>query len=277
MREDRFYSPRADSCRLNVFIAFKKYAQKWVREVKTRHRPDSAHPDGRTKESPSCHPRISVFEPQDSKHGGALFCGSKIVGTPNLVEFEKVYDRNGNLLDQEAPWVQEMRDVQRDVRSFYDRSNVFFPERQKDWEDFFAYDVPWKGLPDVPEERLPVWTLDLPDEPLQPPDEREAAAEQILADTGFDEEGKLRYLYRDGVDIANYVPVQLRATFNGRFMDGVKHVAADDKLGESAFEIIDFRRSSIAFQVGIKRFLARNRSGAVAQPGCGGHLCWSFP
>lgn len=218
--------PRLRHTSLCVYMALKKYATKWVREVKTRHRGQD-----KPRENPSCRPKLCLYQPIDNRHGGFLFCREELQGEPELVPFEKVYDDKGNLIEP-APWLPLMQSLKNDVESFYDRSTVFWPERRRDWEEFFLYDVPWEGLSSVPPDRLPVFALRGGQGPTQRQRDNDAAALEILANTGHDEEGRMRYLYSHGKDVADYDPVTLRATFGGRLMDGIKFVAQDEQLGE---------------------------------------------
>ena len=185
-------------------MALKKYSQKYVREVKTRHRTGSNGPEtDRLQEFPTCKPKLCLWEPSDSKHGGKLFCQGEITGEPEYVAFEKHYDRNGKELPPPASWVPELRTVWKHLkeRNFH-KSGVYFPERIKDWNYFFGSQVPWDGLGAVPKDKLPKFALCRPAPKEVGVDRQEAAGREVLQQAGLDGDGRLRLFYKDGKDVA---------------------------------------------------------------------------
>lgn len=210
----------------------KKYSQRLVREVKTRHmRGSNSKDDDKLRSHPSCKPKICDFWPPESRHGGFEFCVAVIEGVPDYFDFTKVYDEHGIEMEVPPAWVAELQEVKNGVEACYNKSGVFWPNRIASWNRFFD-EVPWKGIVDIPQDKLPDFRL-----PLQRTDsvhlsEEEAHAADFLKTTGLDEQGRLRYGYKDGKDVAQYDHAKLRATYGGRLMDGVKYVASDEQIGK---------------------------------------------
>lgn len=215
--------------RQKVYMQVKKYAQKYAREVKTRHRTGSDTPEtDRLRSMPTCKPKMCNFLPEDSKHGGWLFCGGPIMGKPDLVDF--MLDDEGNNHDpSESPWVTTLLEVWKNLKEHYDKGYVFYPEREESWENFFNKQVPWNGLESLQHDRLPVFELVPPDVAEETTEDGEIT--KMLQSVGQDEQGRRRFLYKDGKDVAVYEPAKLWANFSGRMLDGTTLDEAEKKKG----------------------------------------------
>lgn len=196
-----------------MYVQVRKYASTQVREVKVRHRDNTA------RSWPKCKPRLCTWHPSDSKHGGRLYCTDKIEGEPELVEFG-----GGG----QGGWWKSLKKVQKDVKSYYMKTSVFFPERKASWNNFFEQYVPWDGLASLPDERKPVFKLSTDPKPAQ---ERsvDPRVTKLLNSTGRDDEGRQRLWYSEGKDVAVYEPAKIWANFSGRMVDDTMYSMAAQK------------------------------------------------
>jgi len=219
--------------RFNAYMAIKKWASMIAREVKTRHMKGSrSYETDRPLSFPKCRPKTSLFKPNDSKHGGLLFCGGEIVGEPPLIDVSKAYDKHGNEVDEDVPWIAQMHELMGDIKGEYDKGTVFFPERKDDWDHFFK-EVPWNGLQSLSDGRLPEFSVVMPRDTEEattaPSDE---AADDFMKKAGLDEHGRLRLFYKNGADTAAYTPTMLWAHFGGKAVDGTSIVTRRRQAGE---------------------------------------------
>lgn len=226
----------------------KKYSQKFAREVKTRHRTDSDKPEtDRLRSAPTCKAKLCEFQPQDSAHGGWIYCGGKIVGKPELVDFmQKGNDRHDKKRDdahrdqggddrrdeEEAPWMDKLLRVWKHLKEHYDKGYVFHPEREDCWEKFFNEEVPWNGLATLANDgRIPQFELTPPEDVGESTEDGEIV--NMLKTVGVDEQGRRRFEYKNGKDVAVYEPAKMWVNFSGRMLDGTLASVADQKKGGS--------------------------------------------
>ena len=208
-------------------MALKKWSSYTAREVKTRDwvQGSTSCEDDNLRGWPEWKPVTCQFRPNDSKHGGKLFCTSEITGEPPLVDIMKIHDGDGKELGP-ASWLEEMDLLMVDVRKEFDAvPTVWRDARRADWEHFDAKMVPRRGLTSLEDTgRLPTFALDTSAAKRPPvPTPGDRAAEDIMHNLGWDASGRLRLCYENGVDTAKYEPALLWANFNGRLVDGTTY------------------------------------------------------
>jgi len=221
-----------------VYTALKKWSSPVAREVSTRVVSASGRYEGdQEREWPFTKPKACTFQPNNSKHGGYVWCTGEITGEPPLVDPIKHYDEGGNEMEGSSlpPWVGTMRTVQENVSEEFKRTSIFSEEQKADWDRFFNRGVPWGGLKSVPAGRLPVFAVDTSGAAGNP--ERgvgDYGAAVIANVVGRDGSGRVRMYYKDGKDVAEYETAIMTANFSGMTADGTSTITRKQQESKSA-------------------------------------------
>ena len=171
----------------------------------------------RLRKHPTCKPKLCTYQPNDSKHGGKLFCTGEITGEPPLVEFDKDVDKDG--LEKPAGWVSQVESVRQSIELYFKKDSVFTKKRQESWKRFFR-GVPFGGLESLRSaNREPVFGVNL--QLLEGKGwHQEGDDTELLKNVGFDSGGRLRVFYKGGKGVAVYEPARVWANFGGKLVGG---------------------------------------------------------
>ena len=222
-KADLYHIVQLSVLRWKVYVALKKWSSFTAREVKTRDwvQGSTSCEDDSVRAWPEWKPVACQFRPNDSKHGGKLFCTSEVVGEPPLVDIMKVYDAGGSEKGS-ASWLGEV--VLR-VRRAYGVRTVWHGDRRAGWEYFCTEVVPRRGTNSLEDTgRLPTLALDTSAAKRPPaPTPGDCAAKDIVHNLGRGASGRVRLCFKDGVDTAKYEQALLWANFSGRLVDGTSY------------------------------------------------------
>lgn len=151
----------------------------------------------------------SVWEPDDSKHGGKLFLCGDLSGSPDYEDF--------GVGDGAEKWRAKMLDVKTGLEQNFTCSHIFNHERTAAWRDFLER-YPWGGLKDVPLSERPPFSIPTFSERLCQSGEEEV--DKLVVSTGEDKAGRPRLYFQQGMDKMDYPRAESLATYNGYFLDG---------------------------------------------------------
>jgi hypothetical protein len=206
----------------------------YVREVKTRHMKNSRSSEtDQLRSNPSCKTKLCTYTPNDSKHGGMLYCNGLIEGEPSLVQFHQSFSRDHEVLEGQAPgWIEELHAVERGLEKAFDQSAVFWPRRQASWKMWMA-SLPYGGPDSLPDDIRPTFAVSRPKTAGMKPGRNDDMSSLILGRVGQDKEGRDRLDFKDGEDVADYKPDRIWVTFNGRTLDGGDQELSKRQRGKS--------------------------------------------
>lgn len=208
-----------------MFIQTRRYSATRAREVMTRDMEGSSS-YATDKKLPF--PRLvavrSVWEPDDSKHGGKLYLSGQLCGAPVYEDFGV-----GKSADK---WRAHMEDVKKGLEQNFISSHIFNERRMAEWRTFLeAY--PMGGLKDVPlSERPPFSIPSFPDRPSRMENEE---VDKLVVNTGEDKAGKPRLYFKRGEDTLEYQRADSKATYSGYHLDGRAFGKKRAVQGESEF------------------------------------------
>lgn len=153
---------------------------------------------------------LSVWEPDDSKHGGKLYLRHPIGGAPHYEDFTQTA----------GAWRAKLHEVKAGLEDQFRSSHIFTDHRIDDWQRFWgAY--PWDGLGDLAAEDAPSFYVPaFPDAPTFVGDEE---VEDLMRVAGEDKEGRPRLYFDKGMDMLTYPRGRSKTTYSGFHLDGTAH------------------------------------------------------
>lgn len=190
-----------------MYLQTRKYSNAKVREIVTRDMTDSTSWATDTKlEFPRLVDTRSVWEPNDSKHGGKLYLNIEIGGAPDYEEF----------LRDDSTWVSKLNNIRGELEHAFTSCHIFTERRQREWRVFFER-YPWGGLVDVEEDHRPPFVI--PEFPAGTDGGRGQVGDLMMT-AGEDEQGRPRLYFERGMDLLSYPRAPSRASFGKFLLDG---------------------------------------------------------
>lgn len=206
-----------------MFIQTRRFSAPIVREVMTRDMQDST---SYATDRKLAFPRIvavrSVWEPDDSKHGGKMYLSGEVHGAPMYEDFGEG--------EWGAAWRKKLADIKKGLEENY-CAHLFNERRIAEWRQFLER-YPMGGLGDVPLSARPPFLIpSFVARPSRPGDEQVVG---MLTSAGEDKKGRHRLYYQQGEDMLEYSRALSKATYNGFYLDGKAYAKKRVARGESA-------------------------------------------